>query len=94
MSSELSTGPSNGLAAESPYWILRHHAPSSIHQLRLIRPSNASSVGLLLAAGDSQGRISLTSLRDYRPRYFWEAHKESILGVDLVTATQGNILLR
>jgi hypothetical protein len=85
---------SGNVLADSPIWILRHHAPNSIHQLRLIRPRNASSIGLLLAAGDSQGRISLTSLRDYRPRYYWDAHKESILGVDLLSAGDGNVLLR
>lgn len=75
---------------ESPFWILRHHAPDAIHQLRAIK----SDSGLFLAAGDSQGRISLTSLRDYRPRYFWNAHKESILGIDLLSLDKDDLMIR
>lgn len=75
---------------DSPFWILRHHVPNAIHQVRAIKSDN----GVLIAAGDSHGRISLTSLRDYRPRYFWNAHKESILGIDLLSFDGKSIMIR
>lgn len=79
-------------AAAAPVWILRHHAPSAIHHIRLIRNSPCSEI--FLAAGDSEGRVSLTSLNDYRPRHFWKAHRESILGLDFLSIGDDCVLLR
>jgi hypothetical protein len=76
---------------DSPIWILRHHAPSAIHHLRIIQSETGEP---LAVSGDSDGRFSLTSLLDYRPRFFWKAHKESILGVDVRKMGQENVLIR
>lgn len=72
---------------DAPLWILRHHSPSPIHAIRLFRFQKDDRVEKRLTfilAGDSQGRISLTNLRDLRPRYFWKAHSKNILGLDLI----------
>lgn len=66
------------MASEKPYWILRHHSPSSVHHV------TAHPNGQLIAAGDAQGKVSVTSLADFRPRVFWKAHDDSILGVKLI----------
>lgn len=79
---------------DSPTWILRHHAPSAIHYLRVIKSDQIGRGGLLVATGDSDGRFSLTSLSDYRQRYFWKAHSESILGVDVQRVGAENVLIR
>ncbi|UZJ55940.1 hypothetical protein CBS101457_005260 [Exobasidium rhododendri] len=83
---------------DSPIWILRHHAPNAIHHLRMIQSSTqkkgASGFGeVSVAAGDSNGQFSLTSLSDYRQRYFWKAHKESILGVDMQRMGSENVMV-
>lgn len=66
-----------GLAPPSPHWILRHHAPSAIHTLSFALGNS------IVAAGDAEGRVSLTGTRDYRPRAFWQAHKEPVLSVEV-----------
>lgn len=79
---------------DAPLWILRHHAPTSVHSLRIVEHHLQPSAARLLAAGDSEGRISLTPLADYRPRHFWRAHGESILGVDVQRVGADNVMLR
>ncbi|CAD6896069.1 unnamed protein product [Tilletia laevis] len=63
-----------------PHWILRHHAPASIHALAFASPKTLSSAVCLLS-GDGDGRVALTDLRSYRPRAFWQAHSDIILTV-------------
>ncbi|KAE8213550.1 hypothetical protein CF327_g2929 [Tilletia walkeri] len=63
-----------------PRWILRHHAPASIHALAFAGPRSRSRSACLLS-GDGDGRVSLTDLRSYRPRAFWQAHSDIILTV-------------
>ncbi|PWN51452.1 WD40 repeat-like protein [Violaceomyces palustris] len=60
-----------------PLWILRFHSPSPVHSVSL-----GSKHGLI-SCGDAQGRVSLTSISDYRPRFFWKAHNESILSAEI-----------
>lgn len=83
----MSAAPIRG-SIQAPIWILRHHAPSPIHALRLItlhdERSSPAHAQTFVLAGDAQGRISLTALKDLRPRYFWQAHEQSILGLDIV----------
>lgn len=75
-----------GSRNDAPLWILRHHSPSPIHALRLVQlnKNGKDRRPAFILAGDSQGRISFSSLYDVRPRYFWKAHEKGILGVELI----------
>ncbi|KAK0533234.1 Astra associated protein 1 Asa1 [Tilletia horrida] len=68
---------SSGSRVPKPRWILRQHAPASIHALAF---ASASS-GALLLSGDSDGRVAITDLRSYRPRALWQAHTDIVLTV-------------
>lgn len=75
-----------GSRSDAPLWILRHHSPSPIHALRLIQlnQDDKGKSSAFILAGDSQGRVSFSSLYDVRPRYFWKAHEKGVLGVDII----------
>jgi ASTRA-associated protein 1 len=76
-----------GSRSDAPLWILRHHSPSPIHALKLVqlnRNGKEDKRSAFILAGDSQGRVSFSSLYDVRPRYFWKAHEKGILGIDLI----------
>ncbi|SPO24763.1 uncharacterized protein UTRI_01736_B [Ustilago trichophora] len=64
----------------NPYWILRHHASSSIRSLHFSHH--------LLAVGDDGGTVSLVDLRSLRPVSKWTAHKDSILTVLVIAQNQ------
>ncbi|PKI85258.1 Asa1p [Malassezia vespertilionis] len=59
-----------------PFWVLRHHTPSPVNSVSFANNNT------LLVAGDAQGRVSVSSMVDYRPQFFWDAHKDSILRAD------------
>lgn len=59
-----------------PFWVLRHHSPTSVHSVAF------ANGGRLLIAGDADGRVSVTSLENYRPIVFWKAHQDSLLRAD------------
>lgn len=96
-------------AAAAPLWILRHHTPSPIHALRLVKIvshgiGNGSGSGsgdsrsrcqerVYVLAGDAEGRVSLTALADVRPRLFWKAHSGSVLGVDVADLGDGKVAI-
>lgn len=63
-------------AVPTPFWVLRHHAPAPVHWVGF------ANDGRLLIAGDAEGRVSVTSLADYRPRLFWKAHSDTVLRAD------------
>ncbi|WFD26736.1 Astra associated protein 1 Asa1 [Malassezia nana] len=65
------------VAAPTPSWIVRHHAPSPIHALAF------ANQGQDLIAGDAQGRVSISSLSSYRPHIFFSPHREAILRADV-----------
>ncbi|PWN36993.1 WD40 repeat-like protein [Meira miltonrushii] len=75
-----------GSRSDAPLWILRHHSPSPIHALRLVqlKHHDEGKSAAFILAGDSQGRVSFSSLNDVRPRYFWKAHEKGVLGVDII----------
>ncbi|KAL4400803.1 hypothetical protein ACI68E_002123 [Malassezia pachydermatis] len=60
----------------SPTWIVRHHAPVAIHAVALVND------GKDLIVGDAKGRISVTSMSNFRPHVFWQAHQDTILRAD------------
>lgn len=63
-------------ATRAPRWVVRHHAPAAVHSVSF------ANGGMYLIAGDAKGRVSVTHTTDYRPRLFWDAHKEAILRAD------------
>ncbi|SPO23058.1 uncharacterized protein UTRI_01736 [Ustilago trichophora] len=64
----------------NPFWILRHHASSSIRSLHFSHH--------LLAVGDDGGMVSFVDLHSLRPVFKWTAHKESILTVLVIAKNQ------
>lgn len=60
----------------TPFWVLRHHAPAPVHWVAF------ANNGRLLIAGDAEGRVSVSSLSDFRPRLFWKAHSDTVLRAD------------
>ncbi|UTT94259.1 hypothetical protein NDA17_006203 [Ustilago hordei] len=64
-----------------PYWIIRHHGSTAIRSL-----SSHPSLNML-AAGDDCGLVSLSDLTNFRPRFKWKAHTDSILTVVILSRT-------
>lgn len=63
-------------ASPAPSWVVRHHVPAAIHSVALVNQ------GAYLVCGDASGRVSVTSMSDYRPRVFWKAHEDALLRAD------------
>ncbi|KAF8751651.1 WD40 repeat-like protein [Rhizoctonia solani] len=61
-------------APPSPFKVLRIHNV----QINTLHFSNENEY---LVAGDSSGRVSITSTRTFRPIADWNAHTDSVLGV-------------
>jgi len=83
----ISQGKGKGKGIPTPLWILRHHSPSSITSIDFATHSPFNSRShqrsrrrkeKFVISSDSAGRISITSLNDYRPVAFWKAHGKSL----------------